>query len=198
MALHRNDVPAQIETIKESGDEAFDASLDHQVQTDKEMVKLVPCRECKRPLVVTTFFAPAKAICSVCKGDPAATQMVAVVVPGQSDPTRVSNLESVLVNKHFANALCPVHPDDPEHVMELKTVFHNPEYGPGVLIGYKDGRPNYRMTDVGETVMHQCLHCKACVTYSTTAQVQFRRANEPRTGKSMRNWELTLGAREVA
>lgn len=151
-----------------------DEDLEHEVQTDKTSVKLVPCRECRRALVVTTFFAPAKAICRSCKGETAGEGRQATVgqpVAGQTDPAKAVNLADCLVNKHFAHATCPVRPD--EHEMELKSVNHSPQYGPGYFVGKM-----WRQTDVGETVIHQCKDCLAVVTYSTTFRTKMRRQNE--------------------
>lgn len=147
---------------------------EHEIQTDKDQVKIVPCRECERALVVTTFFAPAKAICRICKGETAGDSRQATVgqpIAGSTDPAKAVNLADCLVNKHFASALCPVHPD--EHEMELKAVNHSPHYGPGFFVGKV-----WRQIDVGETVIHQCKECLAVVTYSTTFRTHMRRQNE--------------------
>lgn len=150
--------------------------LEHEVQTDKEQVKVVPCRECERALVVTTFFAPAKAICRVCKGETVGESKQATVgqpVAGSTDPAKAVNLADCLVNKHFAKALCPVHSDDESHEMELMAVNHSPHYGPGFFVGKL-----WRQIDVGETAIHQCRECLAVVTYSTTFRTRMRRQNE--------------------
>lgn len=175
----------------------LDLSLEPEVQTDKDAVKIVGCRECKRPLVTTTFFAPAKGICRVCKGEAPGSGVATVGVPkpGETDPAKAVNLADALINKHFAVALCPLHPDDPDHVMELKSINHNDNYGPAVFLGMEKGKPLYHR-EMGETVMHQCLKCKTVVTYSTTAQHQFRRVNEVRPGKSANVWGEQLGIRD--
>jgi hypothetical protein len=91
-----------------------------------------------------------------------------------------------LINPHFATALCPVVPDDPEeHPMELVSVSHSDNYGPTTFLGYISGKPHYRQMAKGETVVHQCRNCKATVVYSTTAQQQMRRMNEPRNQPDM-------------
>lgn len=200
--LHKNEVAGHIDNMRARNDadsEAFDLSLQFEVQTDKDMVKLVPCRECQRPLVVTTFFAPAKAICRSCKGEaPDSVATVGQPVPGQTDPAKAVNLKDCLVNKQFEFARCPVHPDDEEHVMELKSVSHNDHYGPTTMIGYEKGQPVYRQDAPGETVMHQCTHCKATVVYSTKHVVQYKRINEvkvePDFGPPHRN--SLLGVRD--
>lgn len=181
--------------------EMLDLDAEPEIQTDRDAVKIVACRECKRPLVVTTFFAPAKGICRICKGDD--TSGVATVgqpTPGETDPAKAVNLADALINRHFAFAVCPVHPDDPTvHEMELKSISHSDFHGPSELIGYKNGRPEYRQTAKGETVMHQCLHCKAVVTYSTTAVSQFQRVNEiGQNNKNANRWGDTLGIRDEA
>jgi len=178
----------------------YDPSKPVDVQTDKPEGKLVPCTECGRAIYVNTFYSPAIAKCSDCKptatgGGGNGTQ--AVVQAGKTEPHRAKDLTACLINGHFAFAVCPVHPEDPEHEMELKSVDHHAHHGPSELIGYKNGRPEYRQTDIGETVMHQCLHCKAVVTYSTTAQQQFRRINEPTQDRKHNNaCGSILGTRE--
>lgn len=152
-----------------------------QVLTDKKRIKIVPCtgEGCGRPLVVNTFYAAKIARCSECRGgDEEGT--IRAPEPGRTDPAMVESLSSVLVNPAFAKALCPVHPEDEEHEMELKSVAHSPYYGPNELVGYRNGIPEFRQLAIGETVMHQCLRCRATVSYSTTAQTQFRRQNEAR------------------
>lgn len=180
----------------------YDPDKPIDVQTDKETGKLVPCTECGRAIYVNAFYAPAIAKCSDCKptatGSGGGNGSQAVVQAGKTDPARAANLASCLVNEHFAIAMCPVHPDDPEHEMELKSVDHHQHYGPSELIGYDaKGRPNYRQTGIGETVMHQCLKCKATVSYSTTAQQQFRCINEPTKDRKHTNaWGSLLGTRD--
>lgn len=44
----------------------YDATKEVEVQTDKVVGKLVPCRSCKAPLVVNAFYAPARASCTGC------------------------------------------------------------------------------------------------------------------------------------
>lgn len=186
--------------INDLGNQDLDSEvysdLETEIQTDKPMVKLVPCRDCQRPLVVTTFFAPAKAQCRSCKGEVAANGVQASVgqpIPGKTEPAKAVDLTKTLVNATFAQALCPVHPADEEHVMELKHVHHNEQYGPSEFMGYQNGKPIYRQTDVGETVLHQCTKCKAVVTYTTTAVTQFGKINKPGQGKNANVWVDLLG-----
>lgn len=181
----------------------YDSDRPIEVQSDKPTLKLVPCTGCQRALAVNVFYAPAIARCSECgggatraSGTGGAAGQSEIVQAGRTDPVKAARLADCLINPAFAKAICPVHPDDEEHVMELKSVNHNERYGPSELIGAKDGRPQYRQIAPGETAMHQCLKCKAIVTYSTTAQAQFRRCNEPRSGKSSQGWLAQLGARE--
>jgi hypothetical protein len=82
--------------------------------------------------------------------------------------------------------------------MELKMVTHSDAYGPSEFMGYKNGLPVYRREATGESVMHQCLKCKATVSYSTTAQVQYARMNEPRRALAINpngTFEWILGAK---
>lgn len=176
----------------------FDAELPPEVQTDKELVKILPCQYCKRPLVVTTFYVLAWAKCSPCKGEtgPREAGSVDVVQAGRTPPHLAADLSKLLLNPHFAFARCPVHPDDEEHEMELKSVNHNEHYGPGEWVIDKKGHREWRQTGPGETVMHQCLRCRAIVTYSNTAQTQFRRVNEIGSGKHANGWDASLGSRE--
>jgi hypothetical protein len=156
----------------------FSAELEHEVQTDKQQVKLVPCRGCERPIVVTTFFAPAKAICRVCKGESDTTvASVGQPIPGQTDPAKAVNLVDVLINPHFAIAQCPAHPDDESHEMKLINVVQNEHYGPGEWVAGPKGM-QWRQTAKGESVRHQCQKCLATVDYSTIRMVKFRAVNE--------------------
>lgn len=191
------DIEAQVQLIATTdiGKDAYDWDLEREVQTSKSPVKLVPCRECRRPLVVSTFYVPANARCTLCKGESGAGRAtVGTPQPGRTDPAQAVDLTKTLINPHFAMAICPVHPDDPEHEMELKSVTHNDNYGPSEHMG----KGEYRQIAPGETAMHQCTKCKAVVTYTTTAQTQFRRINEPKlvTGVGANQWSAWLGARE--
>lgn len=175
----------------------FNDDLEPEVQTDKERTKEVPCRECGRRLVVNVFYATANARCSVCKGGSGSgVASVGVPIPGQTDPAKAVRLEDCLVNPEFANAMCPVHPGDPEHEMELKHLSHHERFGPSEIIGWKGNRPEIRQLAVGEVAMHQCKKCKATVTLSTTAQTQFGRQNAPSTGKHNNGWVEVLGSME--
>lgn len=188
-----------IDRAQTSRDERFDFTLEPEVQTDKKLVKLLPCQFCRRPLVVTTFYVLAWAKCSECTGKktgPRQRGSVEVVqAGGRTEPALAADLTKTLINQHFAFARCPTHPDDDEHVMELKFVNHNEHYGPH----------EYRLVDnrlvpvqvaPGETVMHQCLKCKAVVTYSTTAVTQFSRINEVGSGKHTNRMADWTGVRD--
>lgn len=174
----------------------FNNDLETEVQTDKKRTKVIPCRECGRRLVVSTFYVPANARCSGCRDEGRGAGTVGVPVPGQTDPAKAARLEDCLINPAFATALCPVHPDDPEHEMELKWVSHHDRFGPSEIVGWTAGRPDIRQTATGETAMHQCSRCRATVTLSTTAQVRFGRQNAPVEGKHNNAWLEVLGARE--
>ncbi len=158
----------------------IDCDATPEIQTDKQAIKLVPCRECAKPIGVTTFFAPAKAICRTCSGAAAAEgghfATVGQPVPGQTDPAKAINLADCLVNKGFAVALCPAAPDDPDHVMELKSVGHSPHYGPGHL----SPKGVWIQEAPGEVAVHQCTKCLATVSFSTTKRTHLRRQNEPK------------------
>lgn len=173
----------------------FDWELEVEVQTDKRLIKVMPCQFCKRPLVVTTFYVAAWAKCSPCRGEESGTRgkgTVEVVQAGRTDPSLAVDLRKTLINAEFATAICPVHPADEDHVMELKSVNHNDNYGPGFF----NAKGAWTQTAPGETVMHQCSKCKAVVTYSTTAMFNFRRMNEPGNGKNVNTWAKILGTRE--
>lgn len=173
-ALGQTDVPVDGKGTRLE----IDTNTEPEYQTDKKMVKLVPCRECKRPLVTTTFFAPAKALCRVCKGEAGDTGVATVgqPVPGQTDPAKAVHLADCLVNPHFAFAVCPVHPDDEAHEMQLVSVNHSDHYGPG----HFDAKGNFHQTAPGETAVLQCQKCLAAVTYTTTYRQRFRAQNEPK------------------
>lgn len=150
--------------------EVFDLSLDEHVLTDKDSTKTLPCVVCRRACVVTTFLAPAKCRCNDHKNESSSGHAsVGVPVPGHTDPAKATNLADCLINKSFALAICPTHPDDEEHVMELKSVSHASHHGPmrdGVVI------------EPGELATHQCLKCNTVVSYSTQHKHQYRRQNE--------------------
>jgi hypothetical protein len=162
---------------------ALDENRGVEVQTDKDAIKVVPCRGCARPLVVNTFYAASKARCTECRAAGGTGRGSSdAPVPGKTDPAKARRLEDCLVNHGFAHAQCPV---DAEHDMELKSVSHSQYYGPKPRVP-------------GETVMFQCRECRATVSYSTTAQQQFRRQNEPDESgsKQVNGWAEILGTRE--
>lgn len=181
----------------------FNRELPHEVQTDKPIAKLVPCTGCQRPLVVNQFYAPAQAKCSTCRPDQSSSSVgsVAVPQPGRTDPAKAKRLADALVNPQFAKALCPLHPDDDEHEMEIKSITHSDHYGPRTLVGYDGaGRPQYRQDAVGESVRLQCRKCNTTVDYSTQHQVQYRAQNEPRetTSDPTATMRILAGVREEA
>lgn len=188
---------ADVEKLVQQFSETSQVSVDgYEVQTDKDKVKIVGCTECGKPLAVNTFYAPARAKCSEHGGGgptPSRTGSQSVVQAGRTNPDFAENMADALVNPGFANMRCPVHPDDDEHVMEIKSIVQTTNRGPGYLMG--DGR--YRQTAVGETVMGQCLACRATVTYSTTAMSQYKRANEKKIREATGGdtWAFTLGTR---
>lgn len=185
--INRDQIPdtlAALQTGVATSEYEFDFSKEPEVITEKQAVKLLPCTKCKRPMATNAFYAAAKAICSECRGETGTNGVASVgqPVPGVTDPAKAVDLTKTLVNSTFAQALCPVHPEDPEHEMLLVNVSHNDYYGPSEFVGYgKNGMPEYRQTDKGETVRHQCQRCRAVVTYSTTHQTFVRPINEPKT-----------------
>lgn len=196
--MDSNDVAVAVGAAEAKGLSFSDSAV--EIQTDKDRIKATPCVGCSRPLIVSTFYVAANARCSECKGGATVDGTGEVVAPvaGKTDPARVKDMATVLVNPTLARALCPVHPDDEEHEMELKWIGHAEHYGPKELIGFSAGKPEYRQIAVGETVMHQCLRCRATVVYSTTAQTQFRAQNEVRSDRRVdtEGWVEVLGERE--
>ena len=160
----------------------FNTDLTPEVQTDKHLVKAMPCTDCKRVLIVSTFYVPAwNPRCASCKGETNGRRekgSVGQPQKGRTRPEHAADLAKVLINPTFEKALCPVHPDDEAHVMELKSVSHNKNCGPTV-VQFVKGEPTYVQVAPGEVVLHQCLKCKATVSYSTAVTVQFKRCNEP-------------------
>lgn len=193
------DTLANMRARNDAEREGFNLELEPEFQTDKVEVKLAPCRGCHRPLVVTRFYAPAKALCGACKGGTTpGDQLVGKPIPGKTDPAKAVNLAECLINPQFAYAVCPF---DAEHTVELKNVVHAPHYGPRRLVGY-DGRgiPKYNV-EVGESVMHQCNECKAVISYSTQHAHVYRRQNEVRTNDlhtagDRTVWHGVLGVRD--
>lgn len=179
---HIEDALAALKTGVTKTEFEFNFDLEHEVQTPKPVGKLVPCRECKRPIFANAFYAPAKAICSSCKGESNGAREASVgqPVPGVTDPAKAVDLTKTLINPAFAKALCPVHPEDPEHEMLLVNVSHNDNYGPSVFMGYVGGKPSYKQIAKGETVVHQCQHCLATVSYTTARVTKMKPINEPR------------------
>lgn len=181
----------------------FNDDLEPEVQNESEKTKEVPCGECGRRLTVSTFYAPeSKARCTECKGEAkeeAAAGKRKFQAMAAADKSKLPDLKDALLNRAFSKAVCPVHPEDPEHEMELKSVNHSAHHGPTEFMGYTNGRPTFRQLAEGETVMHQCLKCNATVAYSTTAQVQFCRLNEPGEvrGRGVNAMAEFLGMREL-
>lgn len=180
-----------------SNDEKFDASLTPHVLTDKEQTKTVPCVECSRACVVTTFLAPAKCLCRECKGDgprQKTTGSQASVQPGRTAPEFAKHLPDALINKEFLSAACPFSPD---HKVVLKDIGHSSYYGPRHLLGYKDGIPQYDQK-IGEVATFQCEDCAVLVQFSTQHPRQLRPCNKPkqstRTGPSA--FETMLGVED--
>ncbi len=176
--------------------EWYDLHKPYEIHTDKKPVKFVPCLDCRRAMVVTTFYVPAWAHCRACSGkiDKGGVATIAVPQAGKTDPEKAINLADCLVNEEFAEAACPKCGDD----MELKSIHHNPNYGPRIQVGVdkKSGDPVYEM-QLGEVVMHQCNHCRTTLSFSTTAQMVYRRQNEiVRTAGARPATEYILGPRE--
>lgn len=180
----------------------YDLGQDPDVQTDKRMVKLCPCTSCKRPVVVNQYYSASIARCKGCKGaiesaGGAGVGQAAIVQAGRTDPSLARDLAACLVNPVLSEISCLLCGG----AMELKSVSHNDNYGPSELIGYDtQGRPQFKQIAPGETVMHQCNHCKATCNWSTTAQQVYRRQNEPRNrdAHEANVWADVNGVREVA
>lgn len=190
-----------VSVARQQGDDRFDFSLEPTVETDKELIKIVPCNGCKRPMVVTTFYVLAWAKCWSCKGEEHGSRETASVgqpQAGRTEPRLAKDLTKVLINPNFANALCPVHPEDPDHEMELKAVSWSEQYGPSAW-RMVDNRMTRIQIAPGETALLQCLRCNATVTLSTTAVTQFQRQNEERIDhKNVNGWSNYIGTRDTA
>jgi hypothetical protein len=172
----------------------LDLALAPEYATDKDQVKLVPCRECKRPMIVTTFFMADKAQCRECEGtSDGSFASVAAPTPGETDPSKAVNLANCLLNPQFAEVICPVCVEP----MELKSVNHNDHFGPGKWVHSSKGSV-WDQSAKGETVMHQCPGCMLVVTISNTARNHFKRINEPRPGKNSNVWAEITGVRDEA
>ncbi|HEY6892502.1 MAG TPA: hypothetical protein VI300_32150 [Solirubrobacter sp.] len=177
----------------------IDPSKDVEYATDKEQVKIVPCRNasCLRPMVVTTFFMPDKAECRSCRGDnpDAGVASVAAPIAGSTEPAKAMNLADVLLNPQFAEVICPICVEP----MELKSVNHNDQYGPGHWTPSSKG-PAWVQDAKGETVMHQCNKCLLVITIANTARYEFKRQNEVRRkqGRGANVWADVDGVREAA
>lgn len=177
-------------------------SVPIEFQTDKANVKIVVCVECGAPLAVNVFYAPAIAKCSEHGGGEkrqhrdkgSAPGSQGIVQAGKTDPEKAVNLADCLINKQFAEAVCPLCAE----VMELKNVSHNPAYGPRHLVGEKNGQLIYDQK-TGETVLLQCNSCKTTTSYSTVHTIVYRRQNEPKPNTGRKSgWGELLGEREVA
>lgn len=156
----------------------FNEDLEPEILTDKEVTKVVPCRECGRPCVVTTFATPAKTRCNTCRGGQRAAKREAVQIKAAHtvNPAALENLADGLINPVFKTI--PLCPFDPEHNVELKSVSHSPQYGPRHLMGY-DGKgiPQYDQ-QTGESVMYQCNDCRTVISYSTQHPLLLQAQNE--------------------
>ena len=196
---HLSQWPEILGVAQQQGDDRFDFKLSADVQTDKELVKIIPCPHCKRPLVVSTFYVMDWAKCWACRGEDSGSRETASVgqpQAGRTDPRLAKDLKKVLINSNFGEALCPVHPDDPDHEMELKAVSWSEHYGPFVW-KMIDNKMTRVQVAAGETAMLQCKKCYATIVFSTTAVTQFRRQNEVAiNGKQSNGWARTLGTRD--
>lgn len=198
---HLSQAKQLVERARQMGDDRFDYSLEPDVQTDKEMIKIIPCPGCQRPLVVTTFYVMAWAKCYSCRGEDGGSRETASVgqpQAGRTEPRLARDLNKVLINPNFgeAHVLCPIHTDDPDHEMELKAVSWSDHYGP-MDWRMVDGKLTPVQIAPGETALLQCKKCNATVTLSTTAVTQFRRQNEPHENtKHSNGWARTLGTRD--
>lgn len=188
-------------TAQRIGDDRFDFKLSADVQTDKELVKIIPCPHCRRPLVVSTFYVMDWASCYSCKGESGGSRETGSVgqpQAGRTEPRLAKDLKKVLINPNFGEALCPVHPDDPDHEMELKAVGWSENYGPHIW-KMIDNKMTRVQIAPGETALLQCKKCNATITFSTTAVTQFRRQNEVTLNDKQSNgWARTLGTRDDA
>lgn len=183
-------------------DPAVYNGTDIEFQTDKQTVKVCPCTAdgCGKPIAVNAFYAPAIAKCGghggggerrSTSGDTGGSQ---IVQAGRTDPSKAARLEDCLINKEFAVATCPFC----STVMELKSVSHNEHYGPGEWVSNGKGGREWRQTAQGETVSHQCNSCRTTLSMSTSAQITYRRMNEPKRVVNRPALEVLLGEREAA
>lgn len=201
--MHKNDVQDQIDGMRALGQDhikvdakgrmmQLDLAKEPEWATDKEQVKIVPCRDCRRPMVVTAFFMPEKAQCRACAGESEnAVASVAAPVAGVTEPAKAMNLADCLLNPQFSEAICPICVEP----MELKHVFHNPDYGPGHWEQSSKG-PVWVQDAAGETALHQCNRCRCTITIATTAVHTFKRINEVRPGRHVNGWATSLGTRD--
>lgn len=160
-------------------DERFDTSLTPHILTDKPMTKVLPCMECRRPCVVTTFLQPQKCLCRDHKGESSGPRAIGsqhAVIAGRTPAEYAVNLPDALINKEFMSALCPF---GPEHIVRLKDIGHSPNYGPRQLLGYKDGIPQYKQ-EIGEVATLQCADCNTVIQFSTQHPRQLRPVNAPK------------------
>lgn len=65
----------QKKAIRQTVDEPTFSDLPPQVLTDKDEFKVLPCRECKRAVIVTRFAAPGKTACNDCRSKPEPTKV---------------------------------------------------------------------------------------------------------------------------
>lgn len=88
-----------------------------EVQTDKAKTKEVPCTRCARPLIVNTFYAPAKALCSDCRGEGTSVispaMRAAIAPPAPDEPTEP--------NRSLADLRCPFD-DNPMILIRVQPV----------------------------------------------------------------------------
>lgn len=196
-----NDYSDISEAMKLRRPEHYNMDLEYEIQVarDKKPFKILPCTICRRPVVVNTFYVAAWTKCDMsgCSGEKREKASVGVAQAGRTEPAMAVNLHECLINEGFKHCLCPAHPDNPDHEMELKSVHHTPRYGPGEWRSV-GGQRVWVQIAPGETAMWQCLKCKAVVTYSTTAQSQYKRVNEVNedSTKNVNGWAQTLGTRD--
>lgn len=145
-----------------------------EIQTDKAEAKCLPCIGCSAELLVSKLYAPAKAKCRVCKSA-TGPGVSANIQPGKTDPAVAIDLRAALINPQFANYLCPV--NEAHGVMDMKTVSHSPQYGPG---HWENGGKVWVNDATGESCIQQCPTCCATISISTQRRTAMTPQNQAR------------------
>lgn len=83
------------------------SALAPEIQTDKVKTKTIPCTICRRPLIVNTFYAPAKGRCSEHKATPSAFVAQVTTATAGEIAKAAAPAAPATPNRALQNCRCP-------------------------------------------------------------------------------------------